>query len=222
MSGHVSDDNQFDGFAPRDQGFSLLRTPRQTVLWYLRATPFDRRPRNDPRPRGRTTKAGPATRPRTHQRDGTTSAILRGLLPVGVALATVVVLLAGLALLGLSIISTGVQLSSLTSGHGVVPLRLSGFVEPFVHSHAPGVGWHRLVGSYRWYWTCLVVSLLILISVGARVGRVVTTRRYRRRRLRAAHSLTRTAMVRTREAEIEQARARFEESLSAPPKRSGR
>lgn len=159
--------------------------------------------------------------PRARQRDGTTSVILRGLLPVGVTLATVVGFLAGLALLGLAVITLGVELSSLTSGHGLVRLSTSGYIEPFVHSHAPGVGWHQSVGSYRWYWTCLVVSLLMLVSVGARVGRVVTTRRYRRRRARAAHSLSRTAMVSTREAEIEQARARFEEGLSTP-KRGGR
>ena len=38
MPNQTPDGDQFDEFAPHDQGFSLLRTPRQTFRWYLRAS----------------------------------------------------------------------------------------------------------------------------------------------------------------------------------------
>jgi hypothetical protein len=38
LPNQTPDGDQFDEFAPHDQGFSLLRTPRQTFTWYLRAS----------------------------------------------------------------------------------------------------------------------------------------------------------------------------------------
>lgn len=213
------DDDQFDGFAPRDQGFSLLRTPRQTLAWYLRAAPFNLRPRDGTLPRRSATKTEPETKRRGRHRDGTTPAILRGLWTTSVTVATVGATVTVLLLAGIAVVTVGVQLSSLTSGHGVMPLRLSGYVESFAHLRAPGVGWHQNVGSYWRYWTCIAVTLLVTISAVVRVVRVVTSRRYRRRRARAAHSLAKSTMSLTRNAEIEQAKARFDDAVAAPPKR---
>jgi len=216
------DDNQFDGFAPRDQGFSLLRTPRQTLAWYLRASPFNLRPRGDALPRRSATKIGPTARPVVHNSNGKASTILRELLLAGLALLTVGAILLGLLLAGLVIVTVGAELSSLTTGHGIVRLSMSGYVEPFAHVRSPGVGWHQHVGSYQWYWTCITISLLVSILAVRRVARVVTLRRYRRRRARAADSLARATMALTRNAEIEQAKARFDDGMAAPPKRGPR
>ena len=207
------DGDQFDEFAPRDQGFSLLRTPKQTLAWYLRAAPFDLRRHDDARSLdGSTIKIEPATRPRGRHRDGVVPTLLRGLLLIGLAIITVSILLLGLLLAGLAIITVGAELSSLTSGHGIVRLSTSGYFEPFLHVRAPGVGWHQHVGSYQWYWTCIVVTLLATISAVVRVVRVLTSRRYRRRRWRVTHSPT-------WDSELAQAKARFDNDMAAPPKR---
>ena len=204
MPTHTPDGDQFDEFAPREQGFSLLRTPRATVVWYLRVGPLGLL-RHWPR---RTANV-------SRHHDGPTPTILRKLLYAGLGL---------LGLLGvvLAVLTVGAELSSLTSGNGTVQLRLSGYIEPFWHSHAPGVGWHHHVGSYWWYWTCVVVTLLATITVAARVVASHRARRQRRRRRRAADSLTREAMVATRDREIAQAKARFDDSMATPPKRGTR
>ena len=216
MSNQTPDGDQFDGFAPRDQGFSLLRTPRQTLAWYLRAAPFDLRPHDDAQPRRSTTKTEPATKPRVRHRDGETTVLLRGLLLIGLAMLTIGVLVLGLLLAGLAIITVGAELSSLTSGHGILRLSTSGYVEPFLHVRAPGVGWHQPVGSYWRYWTCIVVTLLVSISVVRALMSRIRRRQLRARRRRAARSLSRTAMVLTRDREIEQAKARFDDGMAAP------
>ncbi len=220
MPNQTPDGDQFDEFAPRDQGFSLLRTPKQTLAWYLLAAPFDLRPHDDARSLDDSTiKTGSTTRPRVRHREGKAPALIRGLLFASLAIITVGVLLLGLLLASLAIVTVGAELSSLTSGHGIVQLRLSGYFEPFLHVRAPGVGWHQHVGSYQWYWTCIVVTLLATIPAVVRVVRVVrvlTSRRARRRR--AVNSVTRAAMVLTRDREIEQAKARFDDGMAAPPK----
>ena len=217
MPNQTPDGDQFDEFAPREQGFSLLRTPRAILTWYLRAGPLDllrhwpRRTTSRRHSEVANVARAHSTTTHTRRHGGRASTILRKLLYAGLGL---------LGLLGvvLAVLTVGAELSSLTSGHGVVQLRLSGYVEPFWHSHAPGVGWHHHVGSYWWYWTCVVVTLLVTISATARIATSQRVRRQRRRRRRASDSFARDALVITRDMEIAQARARFDDSMATPPK----
>lgn len=140
------------------------------------------------------------------------SAVVGGVSSIVRGIAVAVSLLLRLTLALPAIITIGAEMSSLTSGHGLVRLTTSGYFEPFVHPQAPGVGWHQVVGTYQHYWACVAVTFLVAVVVIVVRLRVRLARRHARSPEANLARAERRHVAQNNEVEL--AHARFNAAIS--------